>query len=66
MGAVSGGVIGGIVGLIIGLGVNPATAWFAVFELGVPASIAGALAGGAIALIMTAARWIKHSVTPFT
>ena len=39
-------------GLVVGLLVHPATAWFAVFELGIPASILGGLLGlasGAIA-----------------
>ena len=41
-----------LVGLVVGLDVNPRTAWFAVFELGIPSFILGALvglAGGAIA-----------------
>jgi flagellar biosynthesis protein FliR len=55
IGAVSAAVIGGIVGLIVGLLVRPATAWFAVFELGIPASILGGLVGlacGAIAYVV--------------
>jgi hypothetical protein len=51
-GAVSAGLVGGVVGLVVGLRVHPATAWFAVFELGTPSSILGGLAGlasGAIA-----------------
>jgi thiol:disulfide interchange protein len=42
----------GVAGLVAGLLVHPATAWFAVFELGIPASILGGLLGlasGAIA-----------------
>ena len=52
IGAVSAAVVGGVVGLVVGLLVHPATAWFAVFELGIPASILGGLLGlacGAIA-----------------
>jgi hypothetical protein len=45
IGAVVAGVIGAIAGLWIGLVTHPPTAWFAVFELGVPASILGALIG---------------------
>jgi len=44
--------VGGVVGLVVGLRVNPSTAWFAIFELGIPSSILGGLvglAGGAIA-----------------
>ncbi len=51
IGAVSAGVVGGIVGLIVGLGVHPATAWFAVFELGIPASMLGAIVGLASGLV---------------
>jgi ABC-type uncharacterized transport system permease subunit len=57
-------VIGAIVGLIIGLDANPATAWFAVFELGIPAGIAGGLVGCVAALILAAARRIKRSTMP--
>jgi ABC-type uncharacterized transport system permease subunit len=57
-------VIGAIVGLIVGLNANPATAWFAVFELGIPAAIAGSLVGCIAALTVTAARRIKRSSPP--
>ena len=68
-GAALAGLIGGGVGLVIGLGVNPRTAWFAVLEVGVPATVVGALVGlvgGTIALgarraldpaLHSAARW---------
>lgn len=52
LGATVAGVVGGVVGLIVGLTAYPPTAWFAVFELGVPAAFLGALVGltaGAIA-----------------
>jgi hypothetical protein len=52
IGAVSAGLVGGVVGLLVGLRANPATAWFAIFELGIPSSILGGLVGlasGAIA-----------------
>jgi hypothetical protein len=39
------GIVGGVIGLIVGLRVYPPTAWFAVFELGVPAAVVGALLG---------------------
>jgi hypothetical protein len=45
LGAMIGLALGGAVGLIVGLVAYPATAWFAVLELGVPASIAGAVVG---------------------
>jgi hypothetical protein len=45
VGMVVAGAIGGVVGLVVGLHVYPPTAWFAVFELGVPASVVGAVLG---------------------
>jgi len=42
------GLLGAVLGLVLGLRAHPATAWFAVFELGLPAAIVGAL-GGAVA-----------------
>ena len=51
-GAVLAGLVGGIVGLVLGLRVHPGTAWFAIFELGIPSSILGGLVGvvlGAVA-----------------
>jgi len=59
IGAAVAGLVGGIAGLIIGLSVHPATAWFAIFELGLPATLLGGLVGalsGAIASAMTLAR----------
>ena len=52
IGAVSMGVLGGVAGLVVGLFANARTAWFAIFELGVPSAIIGGLVGlasGAIA-----------------
>lgn len=48
-GAVAAGSIGGVVGLVVGLRVNPRTGWFAVFEIGAPAALVGALVGLAAA-----------------
>jgi ABC-type uncharacterized transport system permease subunit len=59
-GATSAGVIGGIVGLFVGLSVQAATAWFAVFELGVPAALAGGVVGLVAALIVRAGRRITR------
>jgi hypothetical protein len=64
LGAATGGVIGAIGGLIIGLDANPATAWFAVLELGIPAGIAGGLVGCIAALIAAAVHRIKRSTMP--
>jgi hypothetical protein len=60
IGAASVGVSGAIVGLVVGLLSYPPTAWFAVFELGVPAAIIGGLGGLLAALILTSARRIKR------
>jgi hypothetical protein len=60
IGVVAGSVVGGIGGLIRGLEVHPATAWFAVIELGVPVAIAGWLFGLCCGLLATAARRIKR------
>ena len=53
IGAFSAAVVGGVVGLVVGLVVHPATAWFAVFELGIPASILGGLLGLATGAMRT-------------
>lgn len=45
IGAGSLGFVGGVVGLILGLRAYPPTAWFAIFEIGIPATIVGAIAG---------------------
>jgi hypothetical protein len=51
-GATAAGLVGGVVGLVVGLRVYPPTAWFAIFELGLPAAILGGIVGlasGAVA-----------------
>ena len=45
LGAVVFGIVGGVLGLVLGLAAYPPTAWFAVFEVGVPAAFLGALLG---------------------
>ena len=45
IGGAASGAVGAVVGLIIGLNVHAPTAWFAVFEIGVPAAILGAVLG---------------------
>ena len=51
--AAAAALLGGLVGLVVGLAANPATAWFAVFELGVPSAILGGLLGFSFGAIRT-------------
>lgn len=56
IGAICAGAAGAIAGLVIGLHAYAPTAWFAVFELGLPAAVVGAVAGllvGALTLMLT-------------
>ena len=64
VGAASASVIGGIVGLVVGLFAYAPTAWFAIFELGVPAGVVGGIVGLVGALILTAGRRIKRHIAP--
>jgi hypothetical protein len=59
-GAASAGVVGGVVGLVVGLNVNPRTAWFAVFEVGIPAAIVGGLFGLFAGALLSVGRWLDH------
>ena len=45
IGALVLGILGAIAGLVIGLFAYPPTAWFAIFELGLPAALLGGLLG---------------------
>jgi hypothetical protein len=45
VGAAVLGVLGALGGLVQGMRVDPSTAWFAVFELGIPALVFGAFVG---------------------
>jgi galactitol-specific phosphotransferase system IIC component len=65
VGAASAGTIGAIAGLIIGLLAYPPTALFAVFELGVPATVAGGVIGFVAALIVAAGRSITRAARRF-
>lgn len=60
LGAVICGVVGGIVGLVIGLNVYAPTAWFAVFEIGLPAVILGAALGFLLGGCVLVFRWVAR------
>lgn len=64
IGATSVGVVGGTIGLIVGLRTYAPTAPFAVVELGLPATIAGAVAGLAIGSMILAVRRIARWLSP--
>ena len=59
-GAIVLGVLGGITGLIIGLIVYPPTAWAALFELGIPAAMAGTILGIAVDLVVLLSRRLRR------
>lgn len=44
-------VLGGLVGLVLGLRAYPPTAWFAVFEVAIPAGILGAVVGALVGVV---------------
>jgi hypothetical protein len=60
VGAIVMGAIGGLVGLILGLLAYPATAWFAVLEVGVPAAIAGGLVGSLVGVVTLIVQHRSH------
>jgi len=48
VGLLIGAAVGGVVGLVVGVDVHAATAWFAILELGTPASAVGGVVGGLV------------------
>jgi len=52
IGAVLLGACGGVVGLVVGLRTYAPTAWFAVFEVGVPAALVGSVLGLVAGLVV--------------
>ncbi len=56
LGAASVGVVGAVCGLVVGLLAYAPTAWFAMFELGVPAALLGGLLGLVVGLIVASVR----------
>ena len=53
-GLLIGAVVGGIVGLVVGVYAYVPTAWFAIFEVGIPAGLFGGLLGAIVGLILCA------------
>jgi len=64
IGAAAAAFVGGVVGLIVGLNVNPGTAWFAIFEVAIPASIFGGLVGLAVGAIVSAVHLARRAAQP--
>jgi hypothetical protein len=60
VGAVCTGAAGCVAGLAIGLLVYPPTAWFAIFELGIPAAIVGGIVGLLSGAVVLAVRGSRH------
>lgn len=63
VGAFTFALVGGFVGLLVGLSVHPAAAWFAMFEMAVPASIIGFVAGLVCGLIVEGVRKRRRRVS---
>jgi hypothetical protein len=55
-GAVCAGALGCAAGLVLGLRAYPPTAWFAVFEVGIPAAMAGGIVGLVAGSVVLAVR----------
>jgi hypothetical protein len=54
-------LLGGLVGLVLGLRAYPPTAWFAVFEVGIPAGALGAVLGAFVGMVAgTVQRMNRH------
>jgi ethanolamine transporter EutH len=64
VGAAVCGAAGAIIGLVVGLIDNAQTAWFALAEAGIPASLLGGLIGLIVAVFMTASRRLRRAKTP--
>lgn len=60
LGAMLCGVPGAIAGLVVGLDAHPATAWFAMFELGLPAAIVGSALGLAAGSAVTVVQMVRR------
>lgn len=63
LGAALCGVAGGVVGLVVGLNVYAPTAWFAVFEIGLPSGILGAALGFLVGGCVHFARFLARLIS---
>jgi ABC-type uncharacterized transport system permease subunit len=59
VGATAAFLLGALIGLVVGLIANPLTAWFALFEVGVPAGILGTVVGALVGLVTSTMRRIR-------
>jgi hypothetical protein len=64
VGAVCTGAVGCVAGLAVGLLVYPPTAWFAIFELGIPAAIVGGIVGLLSGWVVLAVRRLRDGIGP--
>lgn len=58
------GAIGGLIGLIVGLRTHVATAWAAMFEIGVPAGMLGVCLGLLTGSVAWMVQRIRHRSRP--
>ena len=49
-------------GLVLGLIAYPATAWFAVFEVGIPAGVVGAVVGALVGIVVVIFRRVRRTL----
>jgi hypothetical protein len=56
VGSATLGILGAVVGLVLGLSAYPPTAWAAVFEVGAPAALLGAVVGALVGVVSSALR----------
>lgn len=54
IGGAFAGACGSALGLLLGVRAYPPTAWFAVFEVGVPAAVGGAVLGLVVGAVVSA------------
>jgi hypothetical protein len=60
VGAAALGMSGAFAGLVVGLVVYTPTAWFAMFELGVPSAVVGGMVGLLAAVLLSAGRRLSR------